>query len=238
MPAGRGNHADDPEQPRQGSGPAPPRAHHLRRQRRGVPELGAVPPDHEIPLGDDRQPDPGHVLRPPARTLPLPPRRPARSGDQRHGDSELLQARRLGAAERPRSLAVRADDRRLLHVHRAPGNRARNYHHGDERRPQALRRRPHFGPRHALRLLRTRRHVRRPGQGGQHLRRGLRDRRNQPQGGPQTLRPGLGRRTSRLARRTDTPHTGSRGPRGSRLPRLRRQHSRPLGEARRRGNQG
>ena len=77
----------------------------------------------------------------PLGSLPVASRRPARRGDQRHGDPQLLEARRLGADERPRRLAVRPDDRRLLHVHRPAGHRPRHDDHGDERRAQALHRR-------------------------------------------------------------------------------------------------
>ncbi len=48
--AGRRHHADDPEQPRPGRGAAPARADHLRRQRHGLPELGAVPADDAVPV--------------------------------------------------------------------------------------------------------------------------------------------------------------------------------------------
>lgn len=166
---------------------------HLRRQRRGIPELGAVPSDDEIPLGDDRLPDAGDVFGPSAGAVPVAPRRSARGGDQRHGDSQLLETRRLGAHERPRRVAVRTDDRGFLYVYRTAGHRSRDDHHGDERRPQTFHRRSPRRPRHALRLVGTGRHVGRAAQGGDHFGRGERHRRDQPQGGAEALRAGLGR---------------------------------------------
>ena len=196
LPPGRGCDADDPEQPGQGRGAASPRADHLRRQRRRVPELGAVPPDDEVPVGDDRQPDAGDVLGAPAGVVSVASRCPARRGDQRHGDSQLFEARRLGAHERPRGVAVRADDRRIVHVHRAAGHRPRHDDHGDERRAQTFHGRPHRYARDAVRLVGSRRHVGSAAQGGQYLGRGVGRRRDQPQGGAETPRAGVGRRTA------------------------------------------
>jgi hypothetical protein len=45
---------DDPEQPGPGGRTAPARVDHLRRQWHRLPELGAVPPDHEVLGGDER----------------------------------------------------------------------------------------------------------------------------------------------------------------------------------------
>ena len=49
----------------------------------------------------------------------------------------------LGALQRPGSVSIRTDDRRLLDVHRSAGHSPRHDHHRDERRPQAtLEKRP------------------------------------------------------------------------------------------------
>ena len=40
----------------------PPRTDYLRRQRCRIPELGAVPADDALPLGDDRRADAGDVF--------------------------------------------------------------------------------------------------------------------------------------------------------------------------------
>ena len=98
-----------------------------------------------------------------------------------------------GAHERPRRVAIRTDDCGFLYVYRTAGHRTRDDHHGDERRPQALHRRSPRRPRHALRLVGTGRHVGRAAQGGDHFGRGERHRRDQPQGGAEALRAGLGR---------------------------------------------
>lgn len=73
------------------------------------------------------------------------------------------------------------------------GHRSRDDDHGDERRPQTLHRRSPRRSRHALRLVGTGRHVGRAAQGGDHFGRGERHRRDQPQGGAEALRAGLGR---------------------------------------------
>ena len=85
LPPGRRDHANDPEQPRSRRGPASTRTDYIRRQRSGVPELGAVPPCDEIPQRDDRRTDSRNVLRPPARSLPLTSGSATRRGHQRHG---------------------------------------------------------------------------------------------------------------------------------------------------------
>ena len=61
-------------------------------------------------------------------------------GDERNGDTQLLEARRLGAHERSRREPVRTDDCRIVHVHRSAGHRARHYHHRTERGTQAAQR--------------------------------------------------------------------------------------------------
>ena len=49
------------------------RADYLRRQRRRVPELGAISAGHALSQRDDRRADSCHVLRPPAGAFPVAP---------------------------------------------------------------------------------------------------------------------------------------------------------------------
>ena len=165
MQTGRRHNGNDPEQSGPESGPASARAHHLRRQRSRLPELGPVPSDDEISRHNDGAADPRYVLRPSTRTLPEPQGCPESHRDQRNGDPKLLLTGQLGAFQRPRSIPVRPDDSRLLYVHRTSGHCPRNHDNGYERRTQAaegqrdraLQR--EYG-RHALRLRRPRRNVR------------------------------------------------------------------------------
>ena len=165
MQTGRRHNGNDPEQSGPESGAASARAHHLRRQRSRLPELGPVPPDYEISRHNDGAADPRHVLRTSTRTLPEPQGRPESHRDQRNGDPELLVAGQLGALQRHGSIPVRPDDSRLLYVHWTSGHRPRNHHHGHERRTQAAqgqrdRAIPREYGRHALRLRRPRWNVR------------------------------------------------------------------------------
>ena len=105
MQTGRRNNGNDPEQSGPESGPASARAHHLRRQRSRLPELGPVPSDDEISRLNDGAADPRHVLRPSSRTLPEPQGRSESHRDQRNGDPELLVAGQLGALQRPQCRA-------------------------------------------------------------------------------------------------------------------------------------
>lgn len=68
--------------------------------------------------------------------------------------------------------------------------------HGDERRAQTLHGRPHRYARDAVRLVGSRRHVGSAAQGGQYFGRGVGRRRDQPQGGAETPRAGMGRRAA------------------------------------------
>ena len=165
MQTGCGHNGNDPEQSGPESGPASARAHHLRRQRSRLPELGPVPSDDEISRHNDGAADPRDVLRPSSRTLPEPQGRPESHRDQRNGDPELLLAGQLGAFQCPGSIPVRSDDSRLLYVHWTSGHRPRNHHNGHERCTQAAqiqrdRAIPREYGRHALRLRRPRRNVR------------------------------------------------------------------------------
>ena len=165
MHPGCRNYGNDTEQSGPESGPASARAHHLRRQRSRLPELGPVPSDDEISRHNDGAADPRDVLRPSSRTLPEPQGRPESHRDQRNGDPELLLAGQLGALQRHGSIPIRPDDSRLLYVHWTSGHCPRNHDNGYERRTQAAegqrdRTFPREYGRHALRLRRPRRNVR------------------------------------------------------------------------------
>ena len=166
MRTGGGDNGDDTEQPRPEGRAASARTHHIRRQWGRVPELGSVLSDHEVSGHDDRRTDPGHVLRPSARTLPKPQGCSEGDRDQRYGYPELLLPGRLGAFQRAWSVAVRANDGRVIYVHRPSGHSPRNHHNRDERRSQAAQGQGsgtvarEYG-RPAFRLCRTGRDVRR-----------------------------------------------------------------------------
>ena len=90
---------------------------------------------------DDRRADPGALLRPPARAVPVAPRRAARGRDQRHGHPQLQQPATTTTGMAALGVtSLRPDDRRQLHVHRPPGHRARHDDHPAQRRPHVPRR--------------------------------------------------------------------------------------------------
>ncbi len=136
-------------------------------------------------------PDPGGLLGPPARPLPVQPRRAAGDRHQRPDGGHVRQPRRLRPGRGHGRVQLRADDGRRLDVHRPAGHRPRHLPHPAQRRapvPGHPRRR---GPgRRRLPQLGAGRHERRPAQG-------RRDRRRQSASSPRSTarasRPGTSR---------------------------------------------
>ena len=160
------DHAHDHEQPRSRGRPAPARADHVRRQRHGVPELGAVPAHHEVPVPARPRSGAGPVLRASLGLVPRAAVRPACGGDQRHGHPQLLQTDRLRATRGVGRNLVRPDDRRVLHVHRPARDRARHDHHDLECGEEVPPRRRRCDPRQGLRDQRARGDERCAGESG------------------------------------------------------------------------
>src|SRR5690606_7210154 len=92
----RRDHADDPGQPGPRRGPASLGTDHLRGQWGGVPKLGPVPLDNEIPQRTYRGADPPYVFRASHGTFPFFQKGPKGGGHQWNGDPQPLQARGLG----------------------------------------------------------------------------------------------------------------------------------------------
>ena len=75
------------EYPAKSRGAASARIDYLRRQRRGVPKLGAISFGDEIFERNDRRADACDVFGPSARTVSVAQECATRRGDQRNGDS-------------------------------------------------------------------------------------------------------------------------------------------------------
>ncbi len=181
-------------------------------------------------VGDERRADPGHVLRPPAGSVPQPPGRAAGGGDQRHGHPQLQQRRRLHPHGRPGRDQLRADDRRQLHVHRAAGHRARHHHHDPGCRAAVPGRARRAAPgRHVVRDQRPGRHERRPGQGRGDRRLRGRAGGDQPRRGEEAARAGLGGRGVHRPAGAAAAHPRRQGRQGGGGPGLPGQRGRPVG---------
>ncbi len=136
-------------------------------------------------------------------------------------DRQLQPGRRLGhlagvpppGAARPDH--VRADDGRLVDLHRHPGHPAGHLRDLRRRRRQALRR--HAG-RHAHPHRWLRRHGRRPAAGRDPQRRRLPDRRRRPGAAAASRRAPLPRRGGRRPRRRDRPLRSAPRPSAARCP--------------------
>ncbi len=148
----------------------------------------------------------------PLGLFPSRPDAPRVVRDQRHGDPEPLDARGLRPARGARRHLVRADDRGQLHVHRPAGDRARHRDHAAERGAEVPRRLGGGRARGArVRDLRSRRHERRPGQGGRDRGGDRGHRGGQPEGGREAARAGLGRGGRDRSRPRASRGSGARG---------------------------
>lgn len=225
--------ADAPEQPRSGGRRAPGQAGGLRRHRQGRPGLELLRRDGPHPARAEAGRDHARPVRPPGRR-PADPRVGAAGADR-----QLQPGRRLGhlggvpppGGARPDH--VRADDRRVVDLHRHPGHPPGHLRDLRRRRRQAVQR---DAGRHHHPHRRARRHGRRPAARGHHERRRGHLRRLRPAGHRPADRAPLPRRQGRLPRRR--PAAGDRGPRrpSSALHRRPRQRGRPRAAAARHGS--
>ena len=138
--AAGGGAADADEQPRPGRRRAPRRPRRLRRHRAGGSLLGRLRRDRPRAARARRRRDPARAVGQAGRRLPHP--RVVAAG----ADRELEPGRRVGELGRvppPRGARaddVRADDRRLLDLHRQPGDRPGHLRVLRRDRPAAVRR--------------------------------------------------------------------------------------------------
>lgn len=166
--AAGGRPADAAEQPRPGGRRAPRQARRLRRHGQGGPRLALLRRDGADPAHPQAGRDDARPVRPPGRRHADPRVGPARPHRQLQPRRRLGQLGGVPPPGGPRPDHVRADDGRLLDLHRHPGHPPGHLRDLRRRRRQEVRRHP--GRDHHPHR-RPRRHGRRPAPRGHHERR-------------------------------------------------------------------
>ncbi|CAM5490844.1 hypothetical protein SVIOM342S_02841 [Streptomyces violaceorubidus] len=205
--AAGGRPADAAEQPRPGGRRAPRQARRLRRHGEGGPRLAFLRRDGADPAHPQAGRDHARPVRPAGRRHADPRVGPAGPHRQLQPGRGLGQLGGVPPAGSPRPDHVRADDGRLLDLHRHPGHPPGHLRDLRRRRREEVRR--HAG-RHHHPHRRPRRHGRRPAAGRHHERRRRDLRRLRPARHRPPHRAPLPRRQGRLPR--PRPPAGHRGP--------------------------